>query len=226
MQGIKYFIAITHREFSEQYIDAFKKLGINAIITKLCLGTASDTVLNLLDLEKTEKIMLEAMVTLEKINELKKCLIKDLNIHVPGNGIALFIPVDGIGGLSAKNYFIGDGECKKEETKMQDNLSKVVLILTVCDKGNTDIVMDAARSAGATGGTVVRAQGTGAEIAKFFGVTICEEKEMVYIAAKREDRDKIMCAIMEKAGKDTPAHGVAFSLPVDNVVGISSLEEL
>ena len=103
--------------------------------------------------------------------------------------------------------------------------SKFVLIITVADKGNTDLVMDAARSAGASGGTAVKAKGTGTQIAKFFGISITEEKEMIYIVAKREMRDAIMHAIMEKAGMDTPAHGVAFSLPVDGVAGIRSLED-
>ena len=83
--------------------------------------------------------------------------------------------------------------------------SKSVLIITVVDKGNVDLVMDAARSAGASGGTVVKAKGTGAEMAKFFGVSISEEKEMVYIIAPRTDRDAIMQAIMEKAGAKTEA---------------------
>ena len=94
------------------------------------------------------------------------------------------------------------------------------------DKGNTDVVMDAARGAGASGGTVVKAKGTGAEIAKFFGVAISEEKEMVYIVAKRESRDDIMHAIMQQAGNGTDAHGVIFSLPVDGVVGIKGFEEV
>ena len=47
---------------------------------------------------------------------------------------------------------------------------------------------------------------------------------MVYIVAKRKDRDNIMHAIMEKAGSNTDAHGVLFSLPVDKVVGIKSFD--
>ena len=86
--------------------------------------------------------------------------------------------------------------------------------------------MESARSAGATGGTVLKAHGTGAEIAKFFGVSISEEKEMVYIVAKRDDRDAIMKAIMAKAGNNTNAHGIVYSLPVDSVAGIRSLENL
>ena len=48
---------------------------------------------------------------------------------------------------------------------------------------------------------------------------------MIYIVAKRIDRDGIMHAIMEKAGSATDAHGVVFSLPVDSVVGIKHFEE-
>ena len=100
------------------------------------------------------------------------------------------------------------------------------MIITVVDKGNTELVMNAARTAGANGGTVVRAKGTGAEIAKFFGVSISEEKELVYIVASRESRDSIMKAIMEKAGTNTNAHGVIFTLPVDSVAGIKGFENI
>ena len=99
------------------------------------------------------------------------------------------------------------------------------LIVAISQHGYTDLIMEAARSAGASGGTVVKARGTGAEIAKFFGVSISEEKEMIYIVAKRTDRDAIMHAIMEKAGSASEAHGVSFSLPVDSVVGIKHFEE-
>ena len=103
--------------------------------------------------------------------------------------------------------------------------SKFVLIIAIADRGNSELVMDAARSAGATGGTVLSAKGTGAKIAKFFGVVISEEKEMVHVVARRESRDAIMKAIMEKAGSDTPAHGVVFSLPVEQVDGIRSFAD-
>ena len=226
MLGVKYFIAITQREYTEQYLDFLRKAGNAVVFTKLTNGTATDNTLNCLGLEKTEKIMLEGLVREENIPALKKGLINELDISSAGNGIAFFMPVDGIGGGTAKNYLIGEAPVikREEEEENMEERSKLVLIIIVADKGTNDIVMDAARGAGASGGTVVRAKGTGAEIAKFFGISITEEKEMVYIVSKREARDDIMRAVMEKAGWDTPAHGVAFSLPVDSVVGIRSLE--
>ena len=109
-----------------------------------------------------------------------------------------------------------------------DDMSEVkyTLIVTVVNKGFTDTVMDAARAVDARGGTIVKARGTGAGFEdKFFGVSITEEKEMVYIVAKQEKRDEIMRAIMEKAGFATEARGAVFSLPVDSVTGMQSLTE-
>lgn len=224
MKGIKYFIIITQREFTEKYLDAFSQVGIKVTTKELVNGTASKSALNLLGLEKTEMIMFKGMTTDESRQKLNELLIDDLKIYNAGNGIAIYLPVDGLGGTSTKNALLGEVPLQNKEKEMSENLSKNVLIITIVDKGNTELVMDSAKEKGATGGTVSKAQGTGVEMAKFFGMTISQEKEMVYIVAKREQRDDIMYAIMEKTGAKTEAHGICFSLPIDSVVGIRSLE--
>ena len=223
MLGFKYLITITKREYAEQYLEFFHRHGIKGVLSKLTSGTASDVTLDYLSLEKTEKVMFETIIKEEQAGDIVKGLLLEMNIAAVGNGIALFVPLDGVGGISSLKYFAGDVNADKKEDSMEKE-SKSVLIITVVDKGNTDVVMDAARNAGAGGGTVVRAKGTGAEIAKFFGVSISEEKEMIYIVASRSNRDGIMRAIMDKAGVKTDAHGVIFSLPVDSVVGIKEFE--
>ena len=226
MQSIKYFILITNREFAEDYVDLLKESGVNRTFTKLCLGTATASVLDYFGLEKTEKVMHEGMIRDEDVDKLKEGLYSRMKIDVPGNGIGIFLPIACIGGESAKTNLLGEKPIEKKEQTMENNSSKLVLIITVVDKGNNELVMEAARSAGATGGTVVKAHGTGAEIAKFFGISISQEKEMVYIVSTKDKRDDIMYAIMEKAGTNTEAHGVSFALPVESVVGIRSFENL
>jgi nitrogen regulatory protein PII len=227
MLGLRYLVAITKREYEQDYLDFFRRYGVNSVISRLCNGTASESTLSLLGLEKTEKIMFNAMIREEKLGEIIKGLIVELDIFSAGNGLAVVMPVNSVGGSSSLKHMVGEAPLeKKERENMNVAESKVVMIITIVDKGNTEIVMDAARSAGAGGGTVVRAKGTGAEIAKFFGVSISEEKEMVYIVARRDSRDAIMKAIMEKAGSNTDAHGVIFSLPVDSVVGLKCFEDV
>lgn len=224
MNEMKYLITITRREYTERYLEFFAK-NQTRVVYSFCQGTASQKMLTYLGIDNSEKVMFETMVLEDKLNQLVKGFYLELDIGAIDNGLAVVVPIDGIGGKSSLKYFVNEELQAKESVKMNEQ-SKNVLIIAIVNKGNTDLVMNAARDAGASGGTVVKGKGTGAEIAKFFGVSITEEKEMVYIVSSRDGRDAIMHAIMDKAGVKTEAHGVVFSLPVDKVVGIKHFEEI
>jgi nitrogen regulatory protein PII len=96
------------------------------------------------------------------------------------------------------------------------------LIFVIVNTGYTDLVMGAAKGEGATGGTVLNGRGTGNEaMEKFFGITIQPEKEIVLILIPKTIKDAVLKAIYRDAGLDTRGQGIAFALPVDDVVGLS-----
>lgn len=98
------------------------------------------------------------------------------------------------------------------------------LIVTIVNRGFSDLVMDAARAAGASGGTILHGRGTGVhEAEEFFGIAIQPEKEIVLILTRTGERHAIMAAIAEGAGLNTQGKGLTFSLPVDEVSGIVHL---
>ena len=97
------------------------------------------------------------------------------------------------------------------------------LIVCIVNAGFSELVMDAAKEVGARGGTVIHAKGTANKDAeKYFKITIQPEKEMVLILGSQEIKDKVLHAVYQSAGLKTDGQGIAFSMPVDNVVGISS----
>ena len=95
------------------------------------------------------------------------------------------------------------------------------LILTIVNEGFSEAVMDAARSKGASGGTLISGRGTAKEetLAKF-KVFMTPEKEVVLILSPKSNTKNILSIIYEKCGLTTDAHGISFALPVDDVVGI------
>ena len=104
--------------------------------------------------------------------------------------------------------------------------TKYELLIAIANQGSIDTVMDAARSANAGGGTVIHAKGTGTEGArKFLGVSVAEEKEMIFIVTRTEEKNKIMKAIMEKTGLGSKEKTIIFSLPVTDTAGLRILEE-
>lgn len=223
MNSFRLMITIVRRNEGESYMDFFRDHGVETIFSSLCNGTASKRMLAYLGLEKTEKIMLQSVVVASGVKRLMRRLVEEMGIELPGNGIAMTIPVSSIGGSSSLNCLARGQETMIGEVKKVSEFP-YMLLLAIAEKGTTDLVMDAARSAGAKGGTVISARGTGAEIAsKFFGVSIAAEKEIVYILTRRTDKERIMQAIMDRAGFHSDAHTVVFSLPVDNMVGLHSL---
>lgn len=96
------------------------------------------------------------------------------------------------------------------------------LILCIVNAGFSDAVMDAAKAAGARGGTVVQARGTAnREAEKFFSINVQPEKEVVMILVPANIRNDILHALYKEVGLNTPGQGIAFAMPVDNVVGIA-----
>ena len=95
-------------------------------------------------------------------------------------------------------------------------------IFCIVNAGFSDAVMDAAKEFGARGGTVIRARGTAnAEAEKLFNIAIQPEKEIVMILVETKIKNDILHALYRAVGLNTPGQGIAFTLPVENVVGLS-----
>ena len=97
------------------------------------------------------------------------------------------------------------------------------LILCIVNAGFAETVMDAAYEYGARGGTVIQARGTAnKEAEEFFKITIQPEKEMLMLVVPSAIKDDILHALYKSVGLNSPGHGIAFSLPVDNVLGLNN----
>ena len=97
------------------------------------------------------------------------------------------------------------------------------VILCIVNAGFSDTVMDAAKEFGARGGTVIRGRGTAnSEAEKMFNIVVQPEKEVVMILVDSAIRDDILHALYRTVGLNTPGQGIAFALPVDQVVGLNA----
>jgi len=211
---------IVQRDDAEALSACLEAHGISAAASLLCEGTAGKKLLSLLGLEETEKTLLHAVAPRSSARRLLDGLVRELGLDMPGVGVAFTIPIGSIAGTSSLRYLTG-GE-PPEPKEVQPMSFPYELIVGILNRGHVETVMDAARSAGAMGGTVLHAKGT-QPASRFFGVSIAEEKEMLLILAAAGQKAPIMRAIMEQAGVDSPAHTVLFSLPVESVAGLKSV---
>lgn len=216
---------IIDRNKGKKYLNFYKEESIQVMFITLGKGTASGAVLDYLGLEATEKAVIFTVLEESKWAETKKDLQKKLQIDAPGEGIAFIVPLSSIGGKKTLQFLTASQEFRKEEESvLKDTVYE--LIIVIANQGYIELVMDAARGAGAYGGTVIHAKGTGMEQAeKFMGVSLAAEKEMIFIVAKKEQKNEIMKAVMEQAGMESKAKSIVFSLPVTDTAGLRLLED-
>jgi len=218
-------ISITDRKVLNKYEEIYEENNLHVMYLSLGYGTAANEILDYLGLESSEKAVTFSVLEEETWLAVKKQLEKKLKIDAPGGGIAFTVPLSSIGGRKTLQFLLEKQDYqKKEESTLQNTTHE--LIVAVAEQGYTELIMEAAREAGAYGGTVIHAKGTGMQAAdKFMGVSLAVEKEMVFIVAKTEQKNPIMQAIMEKAGLNTKAKAITFSLPVTDTAGLRLIED-
>ena len=221
--NINLLITILNRGNLSRIRSLYEKNGISPLIMMLGSGTATPGQLRMLGLDASEKALIAGVINGSETHSFFNKAKKEMMIDVPGNGVMMTVPIKSIVGGKTLAYMTNGGEPDKEKPTMEFNNELIVVVL---NSGFTDDVMDTAREAGAGGGTVIHAKGTGAKLAsKFFGVNLAEEKEVLFIAERKEKKSKIMQAIAEKMGPQTSAGAICFSLPISEIAGIRSLED-
>lgn len=233
MDGLNMVITITDRERTETAINLFRENNVFTTDIVLGQGTASRETLDYLYLNPSEKAIVFGVVTGAGLLPLLKAFKRKMFIDVPGNGIVAVVPLNTIGGRRSLEYML-DGQAvdttqrSQEEAERMERMSVKTdheLIFVIANEGYSDLIMDAARGAGAAGGTVIKAKGTGAEYTeKFFGFSIASEKEINLLVTPAQGRNNIMKAIMEKAGLESKAQSIVFSLPVSHALGLRQPE--
>lgn len=223
MSSLYWFITITDRRTTDDFLKLYEEYGVNVSLRTVGAGTAVRETLSTLGLEKTEKAVLFAIITADTWPKIQKDLRRKMHIDVPGTGIAFTVPVSSIGGKRALLFLTEKQNLElKEESTLKD--TRYELLLVIANQGHTGSIMDAARAEGAGGGTVIHAKGTGMEgAASFLGVQLVNEKELVLIVSRTTQKNRIMKAIMDNADKD--AGVIVFSLPVTDTAGLRLIDE-
>ena len=97
------------------------------------------------------------------------------------------------------------------------------VVFAIVNSGYAEDVMDIAGEQGVRGGTILNARGVvKEEAAAFFGITLHQDKEILMMVIEKDIRDKVLNAIYKEMGMAKKAQGIAFSLPVNEAVGLAS----
>lgn len=97
------------------------------------------------------------------------------------------------------------------------------LIVTIIERGFSELVVEASREAGAKGGTVIFGRGTNIN-SSVFGMQIQPEKEIILTITDKASKNKIMTLISERAKEKHQNNIICISLPVSDVLHSKSVD--
>ena len=219
---MNFVISIVNPEMESRFSDICRQLELPISIMMHGRGTATKNMLDLLGLASREYRIVMTVADRVKTASLIDEARRRLYIDAPGHGIVVATPIKSVGGTRTLSH-LNNGNRPTEGTP--DLNYNYEIILAIANEGHTDSVMDAARAAGARGGTVLHGKGTAGskEAEKFFGISIASEKEVIMIVAKASEKTAIMKSIVTLAGVGTEAGAVVMSLPVTAVAGFGML---
>lgn len=223
---VKALVLIVNRDDETAFKELLDEHSVSLGLAFAGLGTAHSTVLDYLGIGATEKAVMLCLIPESDERAILGEMRRKFSVSRAGKGIAFTLPLSGVSEIVANGLVRAADKTTDGSKVMKDEERKYDLIIAAVAVNHVDEAMDAARAAGAAGGTIVRARAVSNEKAEqFIGINLTDEQELLLIVAKRERKLAIMQALSEKAGLKTPAGGVIFSLPVDNTAGIAAADE-
>lgn len=214
-------MTVTGREKIPDFIRLYQDKGLETHLLSLGHGTAPQHYLRYMALDETEKTVILSVITGRKWLEVKKAMSVRLRIEAPGVGIAYIVPLSSVGG-KRELMFLTDGQGFEKGEEQALKGTEQELLMVICNQGYSEMVMDAARTAGARGGTVIHARGTGQQKAeRFLGISLASEKDIILIVTAIETKKDMIHQIMKDAGPETKAGAIVFSLPVTDTAGMT-----
>ena len=187
----KLLVSIVPHNSGELISNAAKSAGAGGGTIAMGRGTASNGVLQLLGLGDTSKDIVYIILEEEKCEAARAAIISasEAKKHF---GVMFTLEV----GSFVKAGNIKENEVSETKGGRSMAAGTYQMINVIVNKGYAEDAMEAARKAGAGGGTIIGARGTAREDdAAFFGMKIVPEKEMLMILVPAEKKADIVAAI-------------------------------
>jgi nitrogen regulatory protein PII len=225
----KLLITIVGRGQGEKAMRSAKAAGARGGTIMLGRSSVENPLLRLLSLDDKDVDIVFTLLSHEEMPPVLAALRDDSRAGKLGKGFSMGLDVEKI----LRHRFVPaaagqdepapppgrDASPSTPETERTPMISAPAheLISIIVNTGYADDIMAAARAAGAPGGTVINARGTGTEEdVKFFGLTIVPEKELVMILVPREKAGAVLEAVRTAPCLNRPGLGIAFCLNVES----------
>ncbi len=213
-------LTITKRGEGSFIVNSLNSHGIVWHLRAVGQGTASSEMMDILGIGSRDKDIVVSLAARRAAESFTMELESNPTLG-RGHGIMMVIPLSAINNLTAVLASRAASKLSVQEADItMKNEYKHSLVLIAVNRGYADEVMQAARKAGATGGTVIKANLADNESGELLGITLEEERDIVAIMVPDTIRDTLMENVNRELGMRSDAQAIICSVGVDKAMRI------
>lgn len=206
-------LLVNHKE-RDLVENTLEKLGCFGYFGMLAQGTSRPSLWKALGLKDAQRLHYQIPLYAFQLEKYTTALHRALEVSKAGAGISYQQELDL---LLTQEEGADPGHLEKAMEDLEHLSEKegekamYQKITVITDLGKAEEAMEAARSAGAMGGTILHGHGSvGEHAGKLFGIRIVPEKEMLVIIAPAEKTAGIVRAMAEKMDLEKPGTGILY----------------
>ena len=217
-------LSVVEQDKGKKLIKDLHDLHIRVNFQTVGCGTAPTEMMDIFGLGTNDKDIIISLAPAGVLNTLASELGKNLDSTPRYGGLMMILSLSAVNRLTAEILTRANREITEKgvENAMKSEYQHQLIMVSL-NQGYTDAVMQTARKAGATGGTVLRARLAGEEKLQQFDRPDAEpeeEKEILMILAPENIAAEIMNEVNRAHGLKSDAKGIVWALPVETAFKI------
>ncbi len=229
---VKLLVGIINKEDEGRFTEIVNECCTAVNFSGVGHGTARSSYMTYFGFNEIEKRITMSLIPGTAEHNILSAVGHGLKLYLVGRGIAFTLPLSGISSILNDAVLSGVDKPDKPTgkrapiSKKKEKEIMHELVIAVVNNKYTDVAIEAARSAGATGATVFHTKSINNDKAEqSIGTALNRETDSIFFLTTMEYKTKIMEAVRDAAGLKTEGGAVIFSLPVDDLVGVGRFED-
>ena len=221
---VKLLVSIINKDDQNALTDAINRICTAMHFSGIGHGTARSHHRSYFGIDDVEKRVTFSLIPSNLESQILTSVSRELKLYLFGKGIAFTLPLSAISSIVEEPILAA---AEREKTTQQKKEKKTMheLVVAVVNEKFSDVAVEAARQAGATGATVFHTRSTdNSKVEQAMGTAIPEDTDTIFFLTSNEYKIKIMEALRDSAGLKTDGSAVIFSMPVDDLVGIGRFD--
>lgn len=213
-------LSIVQPSKGKKLIKELRSLKVPINFQTIGLGTAPTEMMDIFGLGTHEKDIIISLGAENDIREMIANFGENFQSHSKYGGLMIVLDVAAASRLLNEILNFGNQNAKKEFAPMKNEHHNNLIAISV-NEGYSESVMQVARKAGATGGTVIKGRLADTEqFAEFVNAEVDGDREILLVLAPAKVGVQIMEDVNREFGITSQANGIIFAIPTEKAFKI------